>query len=191
MSGRLIGVVGPSGVGKDTVMRAIAAADPGIGIVRRVITRAPELGGEDYVAVSETDFAAQSASGGFCIDWQAHGLRYGIPLKTLQEVEGGATLLVNLSRTVLLDVAALFPTFTVLNIMARPDTLARRLAERGRETADEIAHRLARQPATLPEGIDILTLNNDGLVKDTVETALIALGRRPHDPSSSRQEGTT
>ena len=38
MTGLLVGVVGPSGVGKDTIMAAISEAAPEFGIVRRVIT---------------------------------------------------------------------------------------------------------------------------------------------------------
>ena len=50
--GRLIAVVGPSGVGKDSVMAGLHGAIPDLHLVRRVITRAPDLGGEDYDAVS-------------------------------------------------------------------------------------------------------------------------------------------
>ena len=47
MGAHVIGVVGPSGVGKDTVMHALAAAQPGIKLARRVITRPVEAGGEE------------------------------------------------------------------------------------------------------------------------------------------------
>ncbi len=39
--GPVIAVVGPSGVGKDSLMTALRAADPGVKLMLRVITRAP------------------------------------------------------------------------------------------------------------------------------------------------------
>ena len=65
--GRLIAVVGPSGVGKDSVMQGLHVVMPNLRLVRRVITRAPGLGGEDYVAVSETEFHAMHENGAFAI----------------------------------------------------------------------------------------------------------------------------
>lgn len=65
--GRLIAVVGPSGVGKDSVMAGIHEAMPRLHLVRRVITRAPELGGEDYDAVSDEQFAALLRDGAFAV----------------------------------------------------------------------------------------------------------------------------
>ena len=79
-AGRLIAVVGPSGVGKDTIMRAMIAARPGLRRVRRVITRPADPGGEGHEAVSEAEFAARLRDGGFALHWRAHGLRYGVPV---------------------------------------------------------------------------------------------------------------
>ena len=42
-AGRMIAVVGPSGVGKDSVMAGLLEARPALRRVRRVITRAPVL----------------------------------------------------------------------------------------------------------------------------------------------------
>ena len=49
MTGRFIAVVGPSGVGKDSVMQGMAARDPRIVLARRVITRPSDAGGEDFL----------------------------------------------------------------------------------------------------------------------------------------------
>ena len=46
--GRLIGVVGPSGAGKDSVMEALVARRPDLHRVRRVITRPETAGGEAF-----------------------------------------------------------------------------------------------------------------------------------------------
>ena len=56
--GRLIGVVGPSGVGKDTVMAALAAARPGLHVVRRCITRSEEMAGECFTGLDDAEDAA-------------------------------------------------------------------------------------------------------------------------------------
>ena len=174
MTGRLIAVVGPSGVGKDTVMQALAAARPEIGIVKRVITRSPDLGGEDFESVSEEVFANMITDGAFCLHWRAHGLAYGIRTSVRADVSAGQTLLVNLSRSKLSDAASAFPELAVLNLTARPETLADRLSGRGRESAGEIANRLKRS-VPLPDGLDAVTITNDGPLEDTVDQALSAL----------------
>ena len=146
-AGRLIVVVGPSGVGKDSVLAALHHMHPDRHLVRRVITRTAASGGEEFDAVSDTQFAAMAAEGAFALHWRAHGLRYGIPVSVFDHLSSGTDCLVNLSRAVLAEAASLFPDLTILNITARPETLARRLAARGRETESQIAQRLERADA--------------------------------------------
>ncbi|MGD9293375.1 MAG: phosphonate metabolism protein/1,5-bisphosphokinase (PRPP-forming) PhnN [Roseobacter sp.] len=174
-SGRLIAVVGPSGVGKDSIMAGIKAAAPQIRLVRRTITRSPDAGGEVYDAVSESQFAKMVESGLFCVHWHAHGLSYGIPANVLADVQNGIDCLANFSRSALPRAAAVFPAVTVLNITAAPETIARRLVGRGRESAAEIATRLAQAAKPVPEGMDVLTIRNDGTLNETVDDALAAL----------------
>ena len=64
MSGRMIAVVGPSGVGKDTVTQALVDAAPQLSLVRRVITRAADAGGEDYDAASPAVLRARLTARG-------------------------------------------------------------------------------------------------------------------------------
>jgi ribose 1,5-bisphosphokinase len=173
--GRLIAVVGPSGVGKDSVMAGLAEALPDLHMVRRVITRAPELGGEDYDAVTETQFHQMVAQGAFAGHWGAHGLYYGIPAAVEAQVAQGTDCLANFSRKALAEAAERFPRFVVLNITARPETLAKRLAARGRETEDEIAKRLAVADKPLPEGLEVIQLSNDGALAETVAQAVARL----------------
>jgi len=92
VTGRLIAVVGPSGVGKDSLIEALCAARPGLLRARRVITRPPAKS-EPFDAVSEAEFERMRATGRFALHWGAHDLHYGIPVETLTEVrEGGAVI---------------------------------------------------------------------------------------------------
>lgn len=171
-AGRLIAVVGPSGVGKDSVMQALVAARPDIHLVRRVITRPAEAGGEVFDGVSETDFAARAGAGAFALSWQAHGLRYGIPRGVDEVLASGRDAVVNLSRAILPEAAARFPGLVTICLTADPDTLARRLAARGREDPDQIARRLARAGGALPEGTGAILIDNTGALDDTVARIL-------------------
>ena len=172
MSGRLIAVVGPSGVGKDSVMEALAHAHPKLGLVKRVITRPQGLGGEDYYPVSEDDFLSRKARGDFVLDWPAHGLLYGIPKEIKEDLALGQDFLVNLSRAVLPAAKQVFPDLVTLRLTASQETLLSRLSARGRETEDDIKQRLSRADFPMPEGVDYIDLGNDGALVDTINKAL-------------------
>ncbi len=173
--GRLIAVVGPSGVGKDSVMAGLAASDPGLQRVRRVITRDADQGGEDHTPMTAEAFEAAAGRGAFCLHWSAHGLRYGLPAQVLRDVNAGADLLANCSRGALTEAASVFPRMVVLHITADPKVLAQRLADRGRENAADIERRLARATDAIPGGLIIITVRNDGALEDTVAAAHTAL----------------
>ena len=173
----MIAVVGPSGAGKDSLIAGLSAARPDWFVVRRVITRPPDPETEAFESVDVDAFEVQRAAGAFCLSWGAHGLFYGIPKAALTRVQGGETGIVNLSRKVLEDGQAIFPNFVVLNITARPDVLADRLANRGRESAEAIAARLKRKVGDLPKGGEIHTIENNTSIAEAVEAALAALSQ--------------
>ncbi len=173
--GLLIAVVGASGVGKDSVISGIQEAIPTLYVVRRVITRDPELGAEVFDAVSVPEFHDLVQDGAFVVHWEAHGLHYGIPLSVKYQLNKGTDCLVNLSRDALVETNKIFPGLLVLNITAQPETLAQRLAARGRETEDDISSRLKRADKPLPLGLDVVHLSNDGPLSQTVARATALL----------------
>ena len=156
-------------------MQGVVGIMPNLHLVRRVITREPELGGEDYDAVSVPQFQDMVKNGAFAVHWGAHGLLYGIPQMVRHHVNNGTDCLANLSRKALQAGADVFPNFLVLNITAKPETLASRLAARGRESEAEITRRLAEANKPLPEGLDVITISNDGPMDETIAQAVASI----------------
>jgi ribose 1,5-bisphosphokinase len=172
MTNRIIAVVGPSGAGKDTLIAGAVAARPNLRCVRRAITRPAEAGGEDFEGLTETVFAARKAAGAFALDWEAHGLRYGIPKTAL---EGSGDVIFNGSRKALRQALVQFPELIVVLVLAPDSLLAARLASRGRETAADINARLARAPFVLPDGIVARVVMNDTTPEEGVVRFLTAI----------------
>ena len=165
-------VVGPSGAGKDTLIRGALAARPELRLVRRVITRPTEAGGEEFEGVTGEDFAFRRVRGDFALTWEAHGLSYGIPK---EQVNGAGEVIFNGSRAALAVAARVFPGLRVILVTAPDIVLAARLAARGRETAEDIRTRLSRAAFQMPEGIAFQTVVNDTTPETGTARLLAAL----------------
>jgi phosphonate metabolism protein PhnN/1,5-bisphosphokinase (PRPP-forming) len=171
----LILVVGPSGAGKDTLLDAARArleGDARFRFARRVITRPVQPGGEQHEAVSHEEFAARR----FVLQWNAHGVSYGIPDDVDRDLETGRAVVASVSRTVITDAAERYRPVRVIEVTAPPEVLAERLAARGRESTDDIAQRLART-VPLPGTVSIETVMNDASREEGAARFLAALSR--------------
>jgi ribose 1,5-bisphosphokinase len=175
VTGRLVAVVGPSGVGKDSLIDALCRSMPWLHRVRRVITRPPGPG-ERFDSVTPEVFEGMRRDGAFCLHWEAHGLRYGLPAEVEARTGRGQDAVANLSRRALPEAAAVFPRLLVLSLVASPEVLAARLAGRGRESVEDIRERLSRAGMDVPAGRwDSVTIRNDGPLEETLAQAVAAL----------------
>jgi phosphonate metabolism protein PhnN/1,5-bisphosphokinase (PRPP-forming) len=167
-SERLIVVVGPSGAGKDSALRAWASlrSHEGAATVhqaQRVITRPSGPDAEQHEAVSQQDYSVLLANGAFATAWQAHGLEYGVRHRALAPLAEGAWVVLNGSRAHLHTLRAQAPCLRLVEITAPPAVRAQRLAGRRREDATEVAERLRRDtPAPHAE----LTLVNESSIEE-------------------------
>lgn len=180
MSHRLVYVIGPSGAGKDSVLQGLRQTWPQAASAhwaRRTITRAVQAGGEQHEVVDEDTFAQLQEAHAFAMHWTANGLSYGVRHAELVALQDGRWVFVNGSRAWLPQLLARWPQATVVHIGAALDVLARRLAARGRESADAVAERLARQvPLGLPPAC--IRIENNGALGDSVATLQQALQTR-------------
>jgi ribose 1,5-bisphosphokinase len=165
----MIAVVGPSGAGKDSLInlaREHYREDPRIGFVRRVITRPADGATEDHLPATHRDFEGLERQGRFAVTWSAHGLRYGIPVETLDEIASGRVLIANGSRAALDRFRAAYRDLAVVEITARPEVIASRLALRGRESASEIEKRLSRDTGDWQPDCPHARIDNSGALED-------------------------
>ncbi len=189
-NGSLVYVMGPSGCGKDSLLRGAACIlgkggkDARVAFVRRYITRPSEAGGEDHIAVSVADFAAERAAGFFALDWESHGLCYGIAAADIDgRLAEGMTVVLNGSRAYLPEALRRYPKLIPVLIAVRPEILRDRLLARGRETPEEINARLSRIIPEADEPAGLIRLDNSGPLADAVETftaLLLRISRPSH-----------
>ena len=168
MAGRLIYVMGPSGAGKDALLqfaRRCLMGEP-ILFAHRYITR-PSGHGEVHVALSAEEFAARSALGLFALEWSSHSLHYGIGIELDAWLARGCTVVVNGSRQHVQHTLARYPNAEVVHVNAAPHILETRLGARARESAEQVAARLARRaPFSVPAGVRYTMIDNSGRLED-------------------------
>ncbi len=181
MSNHLLYVVGPSGVGKDSLLAWLSAhlrPDnlPLIRIARRSITRAADLGTEGHEALTAASFEALASTNAFAMHWYANGLHYGIRRTELSGLDVGQWVMVNGSRAYVPRLRQNWPGVCVLHIEAPAAMVRERLVARGREAAQEIEARVARSQqlsaASMPGD---LHLRNAGSLEESGHQLLALL----------------
>lgn len=171
-------VVGPSGVGKDTLLDGARVALRGDGrflFARRTITRPADAGGEDHDAVTSEEFARRQQAGAFLLTWRAHGLAYGLPASLSEALAQGRNVVANGSRATIAELSRLVPKLVVIEINASPEVVAARLRARGREDEAQVAARVARTVPPMPDGIALVRILNDTDVPTGVAKLVAAL----------------
>lgn len=168
--GRLIYVAGPSGAGKDSVLKAArhVLGECGVFFAHRYITRPADAGGENHIALSEAEFERRRRAGCFALHWCSHGLRYGIGREIDLWMRSGVAVVVNGSRAYLPEAMSCYPGLVPVLITAPPDVLRERLLARGRESAADVERRLRREVRDVLPSATGACIMNDGELSDAV-----------------------
>lgn len=163
----LVYVMGPSGVGKDSVLR-FARVNLGSGdkiaFAHRYITRPPEISGENHVALTRPEFDARREAGLFAFDWKAHETCYGIGIEIKSWQKAGFIVVMNGSRRHFSEIFASTGDIVPVLITASPQILESRLARRGRESTSDMMARRARE-TDLPDVSSIIVIDNSGPIE--------------------------
>lgn len=172
LTGQLVLIAGPSGAGKDTLMRLARdqlTANCRYVFPRRIVTRSSS-DAEDNTEVLDTEFSAAQEAGRFALSWAAHGHRYAIPAGIEAHLAAGECVVINVSRSVIDEARRGYPHVCVALITASRENRAQRLAARGRETAEAIVLRLANEDPTIPLLACDIIIHNDGTVHEAAHT---------------------
>ncbi|HWZ49014.1 MAG TPA: phosphonate metabolism protein/1,5-bisphosphokinase (PRPP-forming) PhnN [Herbaspirillum sp.] len=163
--GRLFFVVGPSGVGKDSLLEWVKTrlpADAGPVFARRSITR-PAHASEAHEPMTQDAFQHATQAGHFSMIWQANDTCYGIRRDMEAELKAGRDVVVNGSREYIPQLRQLFPQAKILWISADPAAIRQRIEGRSRETGAALENRLQRITAFNAEEVDGVThIDNSG-----------------------------
>jgi len=185
VAGAFVAVVGASGVGKDALLSyARERSGPGARFPRRTITRPPGPG-EDHDPVTEEQFALARDDGAFALCWQAHGLRYGIPVSVDAEIADGGVVVANVSRGVLDQLGARYRRLVVVLVTVSDEVRGRRLRARQREAEPGIGQRLARPDPAPGHRVDAL-IQNDGTLAEGGDQLLRVIRDAAAFPAAAR-----
>lgn len=169
-------IVGPSGSGKDTLLRSAKkhfGPTDKLSFVRRYITRPPSKD-EDNFYLDQEGFLTLKECQFFVSTWQAHNNYYGIARHALTSDKKHYGLLCSISRRAVTDFEEKFANTTTIHVSAREDILLERLKERGRENREDIEKRLHRATRKV-EARELITFDNSDPLDKTIPSFLSLL----------------
>ena len=169
---KLYFLVGPSGVGKDSVLRKLKTrrySDTQPLVAHRYITRPLRIEDENHIELAEFDFRRRSDSGLFLFEWTSHGYHYAIGREIKKWLKSGNSVIVNGSRQYLSEARQRYKDLVPVWMHVSEDVLRERLLERGRETEEQIETRLLRNRELAHlKPKDGVYIDNDQTVEDTI-----------------------
>lgn len=177
----IVVISGPGGVGKGTIVRALADADPGLVISRSWTTRAQRPGERDdaYVFTDRAAFEARIAAGGF-LEWTEFlGNYYGTPVPSAADDQ---VLILEIEVDGAQQVKARHPDAVLIFVL--PPSRAeqqRRLRGRG-DPEDKVLARLrkAEEEEPIGQSISDVQLVNDDLDHTVAELRSIIAAEFAH-----------
>ena len=165
-TGSLFVVSAPSGAGKSSMVKALLASDPSLGVSVSHTTRAPrgqEQDGREYHFVDRATFQAMVAAGDF-LEWaEVHGNLYGTSRSAIEtQVAAGHDVVLEIDWQGALQLKSLLSDAVLVFILPPSwEELARRLNRRGEDTPDVLAQRLvnARLEVAQARHFDFVIIN--------------------------------
>ncbi len=173
--GKLFYVIGPSGAGKDSVLKTARMQSPAhVWFAHRYITRPADDPSENHISLTETEFQNRVQLNAFSLHWNSNGLKYGIGIEIDHWLKNGSHVVVNGSREALPRAIDRYPNLLPIIITAEETILRQRLTKRGRESQEAIEQRVKRNAELTIDHPALHTIYNHGTL-DTAAKALLLI----------------
>lgn len=183
----LVVISGPSGVGKDSVVKALKERNYPMHFVVTATSRPPrpgEVNGVDYFFMSKQEFEQMIASD----ELIEHSLVYndykGIPKRQIREaLASGKDTILRVDVQGAIKVRKLCPEAVMIFILPHDaDEWYRRLANRNTETPENLQRRLsaARDEMNQLDVFDYLVINAENCLDQAVESIIQILSAEHH-----------
>jgi guanylate kinase len=146
--GRLIVVSGPSGAGKDTLIRAALEAIPELALIASATTREPregEVDGRDHVFLSREQFVRWIDEDRL-LEWAEYsGNLYGTPKESVEELlQKGRSVILRIELQGARQIKERRPDAVMVFVRAPSlEETRRRLESRATETSESVENRMA------------------------------------------------
>lgn len=172
MDTKIVLIVGPSGAGKDTLLKeAKKVFKERVNFVKRYITRESDANESNYY-IDEYAFEILRHNSYFASNWSAHGNFYGIPKRF---IKNGINI-ISISRANIKDFENLYDNVYTINITIPKETLKQRLLQRGRESVEDIEKRIQRDYAKI-EAKNLIEFDNSDSLEESKKAFITLLER--------------
>ena len=189
----LIVISGPSGVGKDSVLRELRARQKNLHFVVTVNTRAPrpdEKEGVDYHFISKEEFQSMLAAGDLLEDAHVYNDFKGVPREQVRSaIASGKDVLLRLDVQGAATIREKAPEALLIFLTtSSEEELFDRLRSRGTESEADLEKRLqtARDEFARVDEYDYVVVNAQDQLNDTVQR-IIEIIRVEHQRVHPRQ----
>ncbi len=138
--GQLFLLIGNSGSGKDSILNEVLSSWPHnyipIKVPQRYITRHAHKT-EPFISVSSEEFQKMKNNHEFSLTWHIYDLDYGVPKLVEDWLSDGMIVVINVSRTIILEARRIFPDLKVIFVKVPFEITLDRVKSRGREAEDD------------------------------------------------------
>jgi guanylate kinase len=167
-SGHLFIISGPSGAGKGTLVKEVAARMPDLWVSVSATTRTPRPGerdGVDYFFLTPSEFDGRVRSGEFLEHARVHGNWYGTLRSAVERrISHGMDVILEIDPQGAFQVRKRMDRSRLIFVKApTTEDLEKRIRNRGAETDEQIRTRLetARTEMELEGSYDHVVINDD------------------------------